>query len=334
MRMQFRKIWQYVVFLWHSLFRGMASADTVIQTNAGHGDAFEAVREVHAGSVWDDLLHGRETQRVKEFRDRYYRILRDADKFDTSILWKDRKRAGYDKTPPRLMKKGSEFYSRQPVILNEEGYKVRTVQDNRIYGKPIPGSLNDAIAAMPKGLYDYDTTLEIERDGITPRFKIEKFVKRMVVRMKDDDNGRRYVDMYLPAEASQFGKIDAILISNLHTMMKEGNLKTDITDIKSMRWYSDKAWNTDDFYLFEYNDVRPEAIHMFDGSFVITFDCHAVHDGEDNTTQYRQKEVSIQYEKNQPKQEAIDIFTLQRKIEEGCAIHKDELTHFKNENSN
>lgn len=314
-----RKIWQYMVFLWHSLFRGMASADSLIQTNAGSEDGVESIREVHAGSVWDDLLHGRETQRVKEFRDRYYRVMREADRYDTSVLWKGRTRSGWDGSAPRLKKKGSEFYLRQPVVLNEEGYKIRTVQDNRIFGKPLPDSPVEAALSIPKGLYDYDTTLEMERDGITPRFKIEKFTKRMVVRNNGNDGSRSYVDLYLPAESSQFGKIDAILISNLHAMMETGNLNSDITDIKSMRWFSDKAWNSDDFHLFEYDDVKPRSIHLFDGSFVITFDCRTVHDGDDNTEQYRQGAVTVQYESNAPKGEAIDIFTLHRKIEEEAA---------------
>ena len=329
------KIRQYMVFLWHSLFRGMASADSLIQTNAGSSDGVESIREVHAGSVWDDLLHGRETQRVKDFRDSYYRILREADKYDTSILWKGRKKSGWDDSAPRLKKKGSEFYLRQPIVYNEDGYRIRTVQDNKIFTKPLPGSPNDIAVIMPKGLYDYDTTLEMERDGITPRFRIEKFTKRMVVRTNGIVGDRCRVDLYLPAESSQFGKIDAILISNLHTMMETGNLKSDITDIKTMKWYSDKAWNTDDFYLFEYDDIKPYSIHLFDGSFVFTFDCRIVHDGEDSTAQYKQDSVTKQYEATAPKQDAIDIFTLQRRMEtDGSTQNKAETTMQAHENSN
>ena len=38
------------------------------------------------GGVFDDMLQQKETQRVKETRDKYYRVLREADKWDASNI--------------------------------------------------------------------------------------------------------------------------------------------------------------------------------------------------------------------------------------------------------
>ena len=53
-------------------------------------------------------------------------------------------------------------------------------------------------------------------------------------------------------------------------------------------------------------------MNLFDGSFVLTFDCNVVNDGTDLTEKFKTKELDDKYAEEAPKQEAIDIFTLMR----------------------
>ena len=134
----------------------------------------------------------------------------------------------------------------------------------------------------------------------------------MVVR---ENGARAFVDLYLPSQASQFGKIDAILISNLHQMFTEQIKKSDIIDIVSLQWSSDKAWNSPDVCLFKYDDVKFVGMNFFDGSFVLTFDCNIVNDGTNLAEKYKTQELDKKYAEEAPKQDAIDIFTLMRREE-------------------
>ena len=136
---------------------------------------------------------------------------------------------------------------------------------------------------------------------------IEKYTKKMVVRGSGD---RAFVDLYLPSEASQFGKVDAILISNLFKIWEEKNLRSDLTDFISLEWYSDKAWNSDDVCFFKYDDVKFIGTNIFDGNFVLTFDCKVVSDGKDLSEKFKTKELDEKYEKEAPKSDAVDIFAL------------------------
>lgn len=293
--------------LWDSLFRGMADADSIIKSPVKTEDRGEIIQQMHADSLFDDLLRGEETQRVKEFRDSYYRVIREADKYDMSGLkMVEEPDGGYEFTGlDTVKKKVKTDFMQHPPVYNEDGLKLVTIQDNRRFSKPIvESSLYD--------INDFYTTLEIERDGITPRFKIEKYITKMVVRQENKE--RVLVDLYLPTTASQFGKIDAILIANLHQVFTTKNLKTDFLEFTKIRWTSYKGWNAEDGCLFEYDDIKAKEINVFDGSFVITFDCRILNNGTDSFQKYKTKEMDFKYENNAARDAAPDIFTIGRQL--------------------
>ena len=202
----------------------------------------------------------------------------------------------------------ADFMKHPPVFLKNGDYILRVIQDNKQYEKE---SMLDNIY-VPKGLYDYDTLVTVDRGDIIPRFEIEKFTKKVVVRniMGTD---RAEVDFYLPTDAGQFSKTDAILVSNLYTMFETKNVKSDITDVNGFEWYCDKAWNADDLNYFKYDDVKPIEINVFDGNFVITFDCHIVEDGKDITEKFKTKELDEKYKYQAPKNGPIDIMAADRR---------------------
>lgn len=312
-----KKIKRNLLIFWHSLFRGIASADTIINAPVGESDSVEISQHVKNGGVLNDLLEQKETQRVIELRDKYYRVLKEADKLDTSdikIIGEDENGLIFSIPENGLKKKTKLNFMKHPPVYNEENLPLRTIQDNKQIQKQ-----NNLICGynvvfdpnlLPKGDTDFETTLTIERDNFTPRFNLEKYAKKMVVR----ENGERaLVDLYLPSLASQFGKVDAILISNLNRIWEEKNLRSDLTDFKEMWWYSDKAWGSDDVCLFKYNDIHFKGINVFDGNFVLTFDCNVVEDGTDLTQKYRTKELDEKYEMESPKTNTVDIFAASRR---------------------
>lgn len=311
----YNKIITNLRLFWHSLFKGMAAADTVINAPTGSDKSVEIVQQVNGGGVFSDMLQQKETKRVVETRDKYYRVLKEADKWDAShitIINEDENGVTFGNIDS-VRKKTKLDFMKHPPVFNEENLPIRTIQDNKQIQKQ-----NNLICGhnpvfdpnlLSNGLTDFETTLTIERDDFTPRFFLEKYTKKMVVR----ENGKRvFVDFYLPTQASQFGKVDAILISNLNRIWKEKDTRSDLTDFKSLKWYSDKAWNSEDVCLFEYNDIQFIGINIFDGNFVLTFDCGVVNNGTDLSEKFKTKDLDEKYKEEAPKQDAIDIFTLMR----------------------
>lgn len=258
------------------------------------------------GGVLQEMLQGQVTQRVQETRDKYYRILKEADKYDPSTIRMEYDEESGDmvfKADGRLRKKTLADFMRKIKVYGEDEHRPRVIQDNKMFARHTQiGSFE-----IPKGLHDYDTTLTITRDGITPRFELEKYVKKMVVR-QDDGSDMAYIDLYLPTEASQFGKTDAILIANLYRMYDEKNFRSDITDFESMEWFSDKAWNSDDVCLFKYDNLKLIDINVFDGSYVLTFTGKIVCDGKYMADIYMTDEVTAKYSVKAPKSDTVGMF--------------------------
>lgn len=292
--------------LWHSLFYGLRAADDVMQKQTSGEDGQEVNQQIKPSGVFADMLEQKVTKEVEEMRDKHYRVLKEADKYkvDTLTMTVDEE-SGEVTFKGGVKKKSKEDFMKHPPVYETEDTRVILIQDVKHIEKTTMFVLE-----IPTGLYDYDTNITIERD-FTPRFEIEKFAKKVVIR-KGENKERSFIDMYLPTEASQFGKIDAILISNLYTIFKERNFRMDITDFDKFSFYTDHAWNSDDFCEFSYDDIKMVDINVFDGSFVLTFDANVVVEGKDMSEKFKTKELDEKYKYHAPKGDAIDIFAAER----------------------
>lgn len=302
-----KKLYYKLRLLWHSIFYGMSGAEKLINTPGTAVNSIEVMQKQMGGSVFADMLEEKQTQQVVETVDAYYRIYKEADKWDTSsikIIGEDEDGVIFGNTA-RLKKKTKTDFMKHPPVFNPDDFKIRTIQDNK--------HLEDKYNTNPSQLFKYETTLKVLRDNFTPRFELDKIVKKMVVR--EHSKELALVDLYIPSEASQFGKIDAIIISNLHSLRNEKRYKSDLTDFLGFEWFSDKGWNTDDVCLFKYEVIDLIGINLFDGSFVLTYYCRIVEDGKDLTEKYKTKELDEKYLLEAPKSDKVDIFAYARKIE-------------------
>lgn len=306
-----KKIIANFKIFFHSLFYGMSRADKIINGPAGSSDGVEVIQQQQGGGgVFADMLEEKQTQQVKETVDAYYRVYKESDNWDVSgiiITSEDESGVTFSGINTVKKKNKSDFMPHIP-IFNPDDFKVRTIQDNN----HLEDNTNTSIS-----LFKYDTTLIIHRDNFTPRFYIEKLVKKMVVRELGMQNNKEIalVDLYLPSNASQFGKIDAIIIANLMQLLENKIYKSDITDFTGIEWYSNKAWNSDDLCHFSYTKPNLIGINKYDGSIVLTYFCEVVLNGKDLTEKYRTKELDEKYLIEAPKRENIDIFTYSRHIE-------------------
>ena len=315
-----KKIKNDAKLAWHSLFYGLRAADSVMQSQTSGEDGVEINDQVKPSGPYADMLENKVTKEVEEVRDKMYRVYREADKYkfdkDTMTLVEEEiiNEKGEKETvltfKGELKKKSKEDFMKHAPVYEKDGFKLRVIQEVKHYSKT--SSFDNYVA---KGIYDYDSSLTLDRDFI-PRFELEKFTKRVVVRNSENENATRAeVDLYLPAEASQFGKIDAILIANLHRMMYEKNYRSDITDFKSISWYTDHAWNCDDMYEFVYDDPKLVDINIFDGSFVLTFDCNIVKNGVDIVEKYKTKELDEKYKYQLPKDNGVGLMAASRRAD-------------------
>lgn len=316
----FYRIWLGFKLSWYSLFYGMESANKILmQQGGGELDPDGINQSIGGGGVYNDMLEEKVTEEVEELRDKHYRVIKEADTYDpTTIEMTFDENGNPVFNAGRLKKKTKEFFMKHSPVFNDNNeLYIRTIQDNKQIQRKnnlLSADEDESDLHIPTGLYDYDTTLSIGRDSIIPRFYIEKFVTKICVRQRKGDD-RALVDFYASTKASQFGKIDAIFVSNLYSIWENKNTRSDITDIKTIEWVSDKGWNVDDLCLFRYDDVKYKECNVFDGNFVLTFDCHILDDGKYIPEKYITKELTEKYETEAPKSKSIDMFAAKRKVE-------------------
>ena len=92
-------------------------------------------------------------------------------------------------------------------------------------------------------------------------------------------------------------------------------MKSDLTDFLTIEWYSDKAWNSDDVCHFKYDDIKFIGIDIFDGSFVLSFDCNIIENGTDLSEKFKTKELDEKYKTEAQKTEVVDFFAYSRKMD-------------------
>lgn len=299
-----------IKLFWYSLFYGMETANKMMTNQNGDMSDNGIHQNISKGGVMEDLLEQRVTKEVEELREKHYRIIKEADKYDpkTIVMTFDEDGNPVFSNTDHILKKTYADFMKHPPVYETEDTKLKTIQDNKVFEKETSiGNIH-----VPNGLYDYDTTLTVKRGMYEPRIQIDKFVTKMVVRNRQISD-RVFVDLYLPTSASQFGKIDAILISNLYSMFESKNYRSDLTEFDEIEWYSDKAWNSDDMCLFKYDDIKLIDIVVFDGSFVFIFDCHIISNGDSIVEKYMTEEMDEKYANLAPKSNAADLFAVKRR---------------------
>ena len=304
-----KKIGTDIKLLWYSLFYGLKSGNDIIsQKNNKENNGIEISATMEKDNIMQDFIRGEETQRVKETRDELYRVLDE-----TETLTIDRRDTQDGETALKVRKKTAADYAIKIDVFNPEKLPIRLIQDNKFYDEGNSFSVEDIMIAESKKNQGIFT---IERDGFAPRFKIEDYAKKLVVRINGEKNV--LLDFYCNEYASQFGKIDALFVKQLYDIKTSDNKKSDITTFDKLSFITDKSTGEHSLYEFVYDNITYKEINVFDGNFVLTFNANVVTDGVFVGKKFETKELSkklINHEQRD-KEKAIDAETLMRHIKQ------------------
>lgn len=308
------KIHLWFTLLFHGLFWGLKGADQTISSQVS-GDGEEVNHKLELpGNVYDDLLQEKETQRVQETRDALYRVYREADKYEVSLSGMKTDGENFDDEESVLSatatKKTVQDKPKSPVY-ETDGYKLVLVQNAKEYENDI---LTKEKEAQTGEVIDDLSTLIFEvtyKIGITPRFHLERYIQKLV--LKENKKNEYKVDLYFSQYARQFVKRDSLFIAELSKLFAGTKRTSDILDIDSVTFVTDKAFGSEDLHRITLSKLEYKSICVFDGSFVLEFDC--VKDDLDVVAKYKTKELDEKYAVMAPKHESVDLGAWQRRIE-------------------
>ena len=294
----------------HGIFRGLWHADVTMlsQVSGEEGDNQEIAHRLEINSVYNDLLQERKTQEVMETIDMSYRVAREANKYEVSLFGDlSDSSVGSDRELKAIaVKKVTMKYDKHPEVFNERGYHVTLIQDNKeiLKNGNFNATLKDFVEAVNTNGNDFVTLLELKYDGFTPRFTLQNFIRKIVVR--ETKSGKTKIDFYIPSEAGQFTKTDAILIAELHRI-KDNNLKkTDFLDIMSASFVTDKAFGAEDYIWYNFVFLKFKKISIFDGYFVLTFEIGAAQT-VDIVEEHKTDSLTKKYEEMAPRKDTLSI---------------------------
>ena len=310
MRKFFNKIRLNLTLFFHGLFQGLRSADTAMlsQVSGEDGDDQEISHKLEINSVYNDLLREKKTQEVMETIDMSYRVAREANKYEVTLIGDlgDDSVGSEKELSAVAVKKVAMKYDKHPEVFNERGYHVTLIQDNKKIQKVNNFSMTaeDLNEALNTNGGDYVSLIDIKYNEFTPRFALQNFVTKVVVR--ETKAGKVKLDLYLPTEAGQFTKTDAILIAELHRIMDNNLKKTDFLDIQALSFTTDKAFGAEDYIWYNFAFLKFKKISIFDGSFVLTFEVGGTQ-SVDIVEAHKTESLTKKYEEMAPRKDGLAI---------------------------
>ena len=304
------KLWLNITVFFHGLFRGLRSADDTMlsQVSGEEGDEQEISHRLEINNVYNDLLREKKTQEVMETIDMSYRVAREANKYEVTLIGDlgDDSVGSEKELSAIAVKKIAMKYDKHPEVFNERGYHVTLIQDNKMIPKKgnFGATVQDFVDAINTSGNDFIPLIDLKYDGFTPRFSLGKYITKVVAR--ETKAGKTKVDLYLPSEAGQFTKTDAILIAELHRIMDNNLKKTDFLDIQALSFTTDKAYGAEDYIWYNFAFLKFKKISIFDGSFVLTFEVGATQN-VDIVEKHKTESLTKKYEEMAPRKDGLSI---------------------------
>ena len=284
------RIYRYVRLLWSSLFFGMKGVDSVLTTNKKTNDGLSVeLSEDSGGGVFKDMLEERVTQEVEELRYTSYKVANESKKY---------RYVGNGKV---IKKNKSQLSEKHGSIDESDNLPIILIQDNTRVCEDVLTILNEINNKDDKKIFS-DYTIKIKRD-IFPRFLIESYIKKIVVKESD---GNFVIDLYCSMYPGQFSeKKDRAFLSELKRIKNSEVRNSDILEFNEISFVTNNAWGVDDWFKFSFNDFEYYNIIEFDGSYIIRLGCQSSIFMENLIDKIHSKSAEDKYE-NKEKRENVN----------------------------
>ena len=242
----FSKIWFNIRTFFHLFFRGLNQADKVAfgskEESLNKDLSIEQQQEVDC--VWNDLIKGEVTQRVKDLR------------YETAHAVRESKH--YEYIGNGIAKKRT-MYEYKGIAENSEGYDIVLVQDNSKITKGVGDAFNNPI-------------IEYEIKVNAPfklKHRVDSYLKKVILRK--DNEEKYYLDLYFSKYLEKYNNVHKFFISELTRIYEGKDMRSDILLINSVEFITKNAYGDNDDVVYKIGLTEFRNIKEFDGNYVLTF---------------------------------------------------------------
>jgi hypothetical protein len=156
---------------------------------------------------------------------------------------------------------------------------------------------NDMIISPKEEEYYW---LRIERDGIIPKWKFEKYCEKFVVKRKKENHDEYIVELYFTLYTDPINNVKTMFTLNMEKVFDKKMRIHFIDEPSTITIYSMNAWgsNNNIEYRYRINDFK--GITKYNGSYVVKY--WATLEEKTNVVEkWRQDEVDKLYQENAPR---------------------------------
>lgn len=288
MKKFFKKILASTRLFFVGLFYGMRNTEDIVLTSANPSNNNSGVhKEVHENRVAKDLLKGEVTQQVIDLRYRTYEV--------------EKKSKNFEYFSPFLARDNGTKDSKKVKYENEDSRELVLIQPNRA----ITESIGEALKRVDVRESLKEDFLVVIKRSFTPRFRLEEFTTRLVVKKGDDDT-TAILDFYVPKYKSNTNfRLNAFLTDVVN--IKDKWVKSDTIDFDSVFFITSHAYGVPDMFSFRFDEpVYLETIE-YDGNYILRFVSKIYDGGTDLTKEYYSEKMAKKYENHEPKGLSLTI---------------------------
>lgn len=260
--------------------------------NVGH------FQKLNQGQLSDALERGEVTQEVQQLRWRYYKTLKEADKYKANVNFEVDENGFYKGVETEKVHKDDKKTERKRVKLEpSDEYELDILFDNKEVGLDDNfGFIGEKEKNIDDGLSHEEITrtmipLHVERD-ITPKFDIEKYTHYLYVR--DIDGQNKLLEFFVPSYKDPYYKLRNLFVNEIKKAIKNPRL-CNFLDIDKVGFITNKTIGADDHKEYSYIVHEFDKIVEYGGHYVIKFKGEIETNGEDVFEKYKDEELEKKY---------------------------------------
>ena len=298
-----------------AFFYGMKGGEKIVTQQK---DSSATMKEQDGSGVFKDILEEKETDEVKEMRDKYYRVLRESFNYRTKITGGFTRSEDDSVEPETLditaMTEKIEHVKPEELtnVLQTKGWTIKIVQEAILEELGVDEQLADL--AGGKDVSENDVLwFKVKRD-FTPKFLIEKYIKKAVVKQNNRSKKKYQLDLYFSKYTRQFYKIDSLFIAELTRIFETQNKRSEMFDIEEISFITNKAYGMEPLHDIICKVKSLEKVSEFDGNYVVTLNVD--YEDVDMVAKFKTDELTEKYAVKAPKKKEIDADLAIRIMEE------------------
>lgn len=290
-----RKIGNKISNAFYALFGSMKIVNDEMLTQSTHSDTSGVTinKHVESNRVSKDLLEGQETLQVQELRYRTYLTDRESKKFEVYSPYLAKRR---DEIP--------NLESNQVELLNDENLPVITIQENYPEIETVIDGLNQVGEKGKKTNH----LVSIQRNNLLYiiRYKLEDFLKKVVVRELDNEKGLVLLDLYFTKYPDDENYLSKGFIREIEKVLNE-QYRSEILNFDKLGFETVNAYKCEDMVQFEFIYPRFQYVTEFDGNYVLTYKAKYSFEAKDLTEKYYSKTMDDKYSQKREKKMSANI---------------------------